>query len=210
MKKVLLFLLTCFIVYSFSTTAYSAEGSYVGVNIGAAMLSESDLTDSTVPGVVVSLESDTGVAYGIAYGYGFSNNLRIEGELAYQKNDLDKVTLMGVSLNASGDTSSLALLFNGYYDFANSSAFTPFISVGIGAAKVEANNFNIPGSGSPSFSEDDTVFAYQVGLGVGYAVSEKTSIDLKYRYFGTADPEFDTSTAEYGSHNIYVGLRFGF
>jgi OOP family OmpA-OmpF porin len=208
MKKLLLLLLACLIVYSFSTTAYSAEGPYVSVNIGAAMASDSDLTESGEP--IASLESSTGFAGGIALGYGFSDNIRIEGELAYQKNDIDKYTEPGDSSNASGDTSSLALLLNGYYDFANSSAFTPFISVGIGAAKVEVNDFNVEGSGEPSDSEDDTVFAYQVGLGVGYAVSEKTSIDLKYRYFGTADPDFDGVESEYESHNFYVGLRFGF
>lgn len=205
MKKLLLLFLACSIVYSFSTTAYSAEGPYVGINLGAAMLTDSDLTE---PGFSASLESDMGFTGGIALGYGFNNNMRVEGEFVYQKNDVDKIEALGVNLDAGGDTTSLALLLNGYYDFANSSAFTPFISLGIGMAKVEANDISI--AGFQVGSDDDTVFAYQVGLGVGYAVSEKTSIDLKYRYFGTDDPDFDGTEAEYASHNFYIGLRFGF
>jgi len=77
-------------------------------------------------------------------------------------------------------------------------------------AKVEVNDINVPGSGLPNSNEDDTVFAYQVGVGVGYAVNEKINLDVKYRYFGTSDPEFDTTEAEYSSHNVYVGIRVSF
>lgn len=207
MKKLVLFLLGGLIVFSFSAIVY-AEGGYVSGNIGAAILSDIDVTDSTVPGLTVELESDTGLAFGIALGYGFDNNMRIEGELAYQKNDVDKIGAFGVSVDANGDTSSLAFLLNGYYDFVNDSALTPFISAGIGFAKVEINDFSV--MGVTLGSEDDTVFAYQVGAGVGYAVTEKTTLDLKYRYFGTADPEFDTTEAEYSSHNFYFGIRYSF
>jgi outer membrane autotransporter protein len=117
---------------------------------------------------------------------------------------------MGVSLDASGDVSSIAFLINGYFDFVNDSAFTPYISAGLGYAKVEFNDLNIVGSGLSSISDDDSVFAYQVGLGVGYAVTEKVTIDVKYRYFATDDPEFDTTQAEIASHNFLLGVRFNF
>ncbi len=99
---------------------------------------------------------------------------------------------------------------NGYYDFVNESAFTRFISAGLGCAKVEVNDFNIPGSGLPSENDDDTVFAYQIGADVAYAVSEKVSLDVKYRYFATSDPDFDGTEVEYSSHNIYAGIRVNF
>ena len=205
MKKLVLLLISGLIVFSFSTIVY-AEGGYVSGNIGAAILSDIDITDPGEP--TVTLESDMGMALGIALGYGFDNNMRIEGEIAYQKNDIDKIGAFGVSVDANGDTSSLAFLLNGYYDFVNDSALTPFISAGIGYAKVEANDLSIMGVALGS--DDDTVFAYQVGAGVGYAVTEKTTLDLKYRYFGTADPEFDTTEAEYSSHNFYFGIRYSF
>lgn len=211
MKKNVLMIFGCFMLLSISTIAYSAEGPYVSGNLGLAIANDSDLTDSTAPGVTMEIESDVGLALGVAAGYDFGNNIRIEGEIAYQKNDLDKVSIAGIGeADLTGDVASLALLLNGYYDFKNKSAFTPFISAGLGFAKVELNDFNVPGSGLPDANEDDTVFAYQVGAGVGYAVTQKVSLDVKYRYFGTSDPEFDTAEAEYSSHNFYAGIRVAF
>jgi opacity protein-like surface antigen len=210
MKKNILIIFCCAIILSVSTFAYSAEGLYGSGNLGLAMPNNSDVTDSTSPGVSIKFKSDTGLALGAAVGYDFGNNIRVEGEISYQKNDLNKASFAGVDAALTGDTSNLGLLLNGYYDFANTSRFTPFISAGLGFDKVKLNDFYIPGSGEPSYSDDDTVFAYQVGVGIGYAVNKKVSIDVKYRYLGTSDPKFDTATVEYSSHNFYVGIRFPF
>lgn len=207
MKKNILMITGCSILLSISSIAYSAEGPYVSGNLGIAIPSDSEVTDSTVPGITLDIESDSGLAVGGAVGYDFGNNTRLEGEIAYQKNDLDKASLLGVDVALTGDTSSLALLLNGYYDFANESAFTPFISAGLGFAQVEINDFNVPGSGLPSESDDDTVFAYQVGAGVGYAVNEKITVDVKYRYFATSDLDIDTTTVEYSGHIFFAGIR---
>lgn len=211
MKKNILLAVCCVAMLSVSTISYSAEGPYVSGNLGLAIPSDSDITDSTLPGITFDVESDMGLALGAAAGYDFGNNIRVEGEVAYQKNDLDKVSLpLGIDVGLTGNISSLAFLLNGYYDFANDSAFTPFISAGLGVARVDANDLNVAGSNFPSTSADDTVFAYQVGAGVGYAVNKKVSIDVKYRYFATSDPDFDTTNAEYSSNNFYVGVRDNF
>ena len=199
----------CVLAIFFYSSAFSDEGLYVCGNIGFAMLSDSDITDSTDPGVTLTMEYDTGWTLGGALGYGFGS-FRVEGEIAYQANDIDKLSILGIPFNASGDVSSLAFLINGYFDFVNDSAFTPYLSAGLGYAKVDLNDFNIAGSGEPDYSDDDSVFAYQVGLGVGYAVTEKVTIDVKYRYFATEDPEFDTAEVEVASHNFLFGVRFNF
>jgi len=208
MKKNLLIISVCVLAIFFSSSAYSAEGLYVSGNIGFAMLSDSDITDSTEP-VTLTMEYDTGWALGGALGYDF-NRFRVEGEISYQTNDIDKVGAMGVSLAASGDVSSLAFLINGYFDFVNDSAFTPYITAGLGYAQIDLNDFNVAGSGESDYSDDDSVFAYQVGLGVGYAVTEKVTIDVKYRYFATEDLEFDTTEVDVASHNFLFGVRFNF
>lgn len=209
MKKNLLIISVCVLAIFFSSSAYSAEGLYVSGNIGFAMLSDSDLTDSTLPGATITLEYDTGFTLGGALGYDF-NRFRVEGEISYQTNDVDKIGAMGVSLDASGDVSSLAFLINGYFDFVNDTGFIPYLSAGLGYAKVEFNDLKVSGLSSSGAGDDDSVFAYQVGLGVGYAVTEKVTIDVKYRYFATEDPEFDTTEAEIASHNFLFGVRFNF
>jgi len=192
---------------------------YLGGSFGLALVNDSDLDIDDLQMMLgmpadVSIEFDKGFAIGGAVGYDFGA-FRLEGEVTYQKSDLDKLTVSaageGGSAKLSGDGTSLALLANGYYDFHNNSAFTPYVSAGIGFAKVSINDFGSPSLDiPPSGDEDDTVFAYQVGLGLGYAVAENWIIEIKYRYYATADPEFEGLTAEFSSHNILAGMRFSF
>ena len=193
MKKNLLITFVCLLTLFLAAPVYSAEGLYVSGYFGFAMASDSDLTDSTVPGVTVNTEFDTGPALGAALGY-----------------DVDKIGALGVFFDATGDATAISFLINGYFDFVNSSAFTPYISAGLGYAQVEFNDLNISGSGFPGSSDEDTVFAYQIGIGLGYAVSEKVTIDVKYRYFGTEDSEYDTTKAEFASNNVLFGIRVNF
>lgn len=209
MNKNLLITFVCVLAFFFSTTVYSAEGLYVSGNLAFAMASDSDLTDSTVPGVTVNTEFDTGLALGAALGYDF-NRFRVEGEISYQKNDVDKISAQGGFFDETGDAKALSFLINGYFDLKNSSAFTPYVSAGLGFAQVEFNNLNISGLGFSGSNDEDTVFAYQVGIGVGYAVTEKVTIDVKYRYFGTEDSEYDTTEAEFASNNFLFGVRINF
>ena len=209
MKKNLLIIFVILLTLFLTAPVYGAEGLYVSGYFGFAMASDSDLTDSTVPGVTVNTEFDTGPALGAALGYDF-NKFRVEGEISYQKNDVDKIGALGVFFDATGDATAISFLINGYFDFVNSSAFTPYISAGLGYAQVEFNDLNISGSGFPGSSDEDTVFAYQIGIGLGYAVSEKVTIDVKYRYFGTEDSEYDTTKAEFASNNVLFGIRVNF
>jgi len=208
MKKYLISSLCCVVPVFWVGTVYAADGPYLSANVGLAMLSDSDVTDPAIP-VAIELSYDTGWKLGAALGYRLSN-FRVEGEVSYQKNDIDETKVMGMSFDSTGDVSGVALLVNGYYDFTNSTAFTPYISAGLGYAKVEVNDYNIVGSNISDSNEDDSVFAYQFGAGVGYSVNENVTIDLKYRYFSTSDPKFDTLEVEVASHDIILGLRYNF
>lgn len=202
--KTRILITTCAIPFIICSSACAEI--YMSGSIGLALLNDSD-TDIFFEGfpVTATLESEEGLGLGIAAGYAFGN-VRLEGEYAYQQNDLEtlEISVLGFSASESisGETSSNSFLFNIYYDFKNTSPFTPFLSAGIGLSNVE---FDIEDE-----SDDDTVFAYQLGVGLGYAITDKVSLDVKYRYFGTEDPEFDGFEAEYSSHNFYMGVRFSF
>jgi len=211
-EKKYFMLASCAMLLSVSSIAYSAEGPYVSGNLGLAIANDSDLSDPSGTGTI---EFDKGLAFGVAAGYGFGNT-RVEGEIAYQKNDYDKLSLSapGVGsfsgLNVDGHATSTAFLLNGYYFFKNNSSITPFIGAGLGFANIDVSDISVPGIGALTSSSDDTVFAYQIGTGVGFAVNEKVTLDLKYRYFATSDPNFEGTDAEYSSHNIYACVRVGF
>jgi opacity protein-like surface antigen len=140
-------------------------------------------------------------------GYDFGM-FRAEGEIGYRKNDVDKFSAFGVSVAGSGDIDTLSFMVNGYFDIETQSGLTPFFGAGIGYAKISANDFSV--GGIDIGSEDDTVLAYQFGIGTGYSVTESLIIDLGYKYFVTEDPEFGDTKVEYNSHNIAIGIRYAF
>jgi len=185
---------------------------YISGNVGAVFVNDSDISgsDPTIPASIDGeIEFDTGFGINGAVGYGIGN-VRLEGELSYRTADMDKLsgtaTIGSLTLSGSGDVSgdvtSLGLMANVWYDIETGTKWVPFIGAGIGLANVDAE---IEGE-----SEDDTVFAYQVGAGIGYEISDSTTATLGYRYFATSDPDFDGIEAEVGTHNIEVGVRFAF
>lgn len=224
MKKSILMVFGCAVLLILSSPAYAAPGAYFSGSIGFALLNDAGMSASELDGIGVSvdIESKSGMGLGLALGYDFGNSMRIEGEYAYQKNDMDKLAMsyegVGMSLGLDGDTSSSTFLVNAYYDFTNLSAVTPYMSAGIGYSKVEAEIAGLSGSEDLvedeelvlEGSEDDSVLAYQVGAGVGFAVSETLILDAKYRYFATEDLDFEGVDVEHSSHNFYVGIRLGF
>jgi opacity protein-like surface antigen len=224
MKKSIMLVFGCVLFLTLSSPVYGVQGGYFSGSIGFALLNDAgvggpDLDDM---GVSMDIESESGLSLGLALGYDFGNSMRIEGEYAYQKNDMDKLAMsyegVGMSLGLDGETNSHTFLMNAYYDFSNLSGITPYMSAGIGYSTVEADISGVSGTeglvGDEELelegSEDDSVIAYQVGAGVGFAVSETMTLDAKYRYFATEDLDFDGADVEHSSHNFYAGIRLGF
>jgi opacity protein-like surface antigen len=163
---------------------------YVSGAFGLVSVNDADVS----PGLPAEVSFDPGFGFIAAIGNGF-DGLRGEVEMAYRTNDLD---------DFSGDVSSLAVMGNLLADIAVSETVRPFLGAGIGLANVESNS-NILGG-----DDDDTVFAYQLIAGLGFPLTHVTTLDLQYRYFATADPDFGDFEAEYQTHNFFAGLRFDF
>ena len=214
MKKIFLFAVVFWVSLVFSLSCYAADtqitksprGAYVTYSFGFTMLNDSDVTDSTVPGVTAEVEFDPGYAFGLALGHAMDCGFRFEGEILYHRSKLDKANFNGTSYDADTDIKMTTFMANGYYDFLNRSRFIPFISAGIGFSRVDAD-ISITGSGFPSNSDCDVVFSGQAGLGAAFLVSKTTLIECKYRYLITVNPEFNTTEAEISSHNLYFGVR---
>ena len=201
--------------------ARSSEAQwYVSGNTGVAWLSDSDVTDTFAGGSATGeIEFDTG--YGLSGALGYSwGGFRLEGEISYRKNDLDQIqvdtfTVAGLVLtslgtfNLEGDTDAWGFMANGWYDIDTGTPWVPFLGAGLGVAKIGIDIESLGGV-AISYDESDTVFAYQVGAGLGYRITPTTTVSLAYRFFGTSDPEFDDGIdkidTEYHSHNIMVGF----
>jgi len=197
-------LLKTFLLLSLLLTAFSFSAVadiYYSGNMGIVSVSDADLDNGTDTG---EMSFDDGFAATGAVGASLGNHARLELELGYRKNNLDKFSVAGYgTVNGSGDLRTISLMGNVYYDFLKDSVVRPFVGAGLGAANIEADIDRLD-------SEDDNVFAYQLAAGGTIAVREHLNIDIQYRYFGTQDPDFSGVKAEYHTHNIFIGLRLQF
>ena len=209
---------------AFVMPATAADGWYVSANAGGSTLLDADFKDVfPVLGVSVSANGETeyDTGYGISGSIGrYWGKFRLEGEISYRQNDLDKLTITSLgaagvlvtgvaAFDLGGDISSLGFMVNAYRDFDAGGNWAPFVMAGIGGANINLDATSIGGV-AVTYDESDTVIAYQVGAGVGYKFSPKTSVNLSYRFLGTSDPTFDDGVdvidSEYYSHNLWVGI----
>jgi len=218
----------------FVSTSIFAEDSkfYVQLNAGAAFpQSFSEGKTQCQPSFGCSSFSykeraDTGYAASIALGYRITDAFRLEGEAMYQSSDMNKYfrSFSGPFGNfkesgtLQGERERIAFLLNAYYDFKNSTPFTPYLTVGLGGYHMRIKSTD--SNPFPS-RENDLDFAWQVGAGLNYKITDIISFDLRYRYFSGSSAELTLSSPNslfrnfselhsVGDHQILAGIRVGF
>jgi len=185
----------------FATPALSAQGPYVSASVGVTMPNDSDVNDQ---GFDDELAYDAGFAIGAALGYNLGVG-RLEGEIAYKSVDLDEYTAQGLgTFSVNGDSSLLSFMANGYYDIDASPVLKPFLMGGIGLAQFSIDSSDL------AVDDDDTVFAYQVGAGLGIVLNKQVTLDVSYRFMGTSDADITGADVSYDSHNFLAGVRVNF
>lgn len=204
--QIKMFVVACMVLTASAASAEDGK-TYFGFNAGVFMPTDSEITDNV--GDKADIEYDAGFTLGAFGGYEFGNGLRLEGELAYKQADMDKIKVGSLNGDIKSEASVFSVMANVFYDFKNKSIVTPYIGGGIGIATVYVDDASVNGT-TVWNNDDDTVFAYQVGAGVGFNVSSRVTLDLGYRYFGTSDVKFEMAKAEFASHNVLGGVRFKF
>lgn len=201
-------------------------GAYVSGFLGVNVARDADVTTSDFPNPNFSdrVEFDPGINIGGTGGYDFGI-IRMEGELSYKHAEIRSITDQSDGFrfhNPDGNLGALAMMFNVFFDLHNDTPVTPYLGGGIGFAALHlSDTFGTDTrSGVPErlllYSEDDdTVFAYQAGAGLEIALNRQLSLDLGYRYFGTAKARFEkdlinTTDLKFESHNASVGIRVKF
>ena len=116
------------------------------------------------------------------------------------------------------------LMLNVYHDFGNFNRFVPYLGAGIGLAVHDVDEVYF--TGNPALTNRiegnrDVSFAWSVMAGVGYQISDRTILDVGYRYIdmgsvksgrvdsaGFVNPAVDID--DIAAHEIKVGLRYHF
>ncbi len=171
--------------------------------------------------------ADENIGGGLGLGYGFDNGFRLEAAGGYRGGELDvppqtSGILVGTATNPRGNAQVTDLMVNAIYDFNRDGAFSPYIGVGVGGARVKAKASNrTSGTGTNlsarnGFADTDTGTGFQGLLGFGMKLSERLTLDLGYKYTSIEDLDFEgvhngiDYTADYSDHAATLGLRFGF
>ncbi len=104
-----------------------------------------------------------------------------------------------------------------YWDITNYAGFTPYVGGGIGASKNEISGLTFPAGAADGGDYD---FAYHVGVGVSYDLTQNLKFDLAYRYIdlGEVVSGVDATAVTPGAisvdpiqgHEVKVGLRYHF
>ena len=197
-----------------------AQTFYLGAEGGWTVLTDQKNTAAGFP--TVNSRFDSGFAAGARAGYEMGP-WRFEGEYAYRRNGLDRVTAAGFTPSGvNGERQSHAIMANVIYDInlpalglGPALPVTPHIGAGVGAVNIQDRAF-APGLGR-FFDDDDWQFGYQAIAGLRYNITPAVAFDLDYRYLGTTEATFrvpGTSTkykTGYETHNLMASLvyRFG-
>jgi opacity protein-like surface antigen len=165
-----------------------------------------------------SLKFDPALQGSVVAGWDFApgnpvGEGRIELEYTRRSNPLDKVKFVEGSFKGGGDLTADSLLLNFFGVFHEDRFWAPYAGVGLGVARIEASDLQV--TGQPLSSGSAFVFAYQLGVGLDFTLTDYLSLDIGYRFFNTTQPKFTEANGhkfemDYFSHSAILGLRFGF
>jgi len=143
-----------------------------------------------------------GLSVGTDLSYSSSLPIRVEAEYLYHGSE---------DFSAGGynhDVSAHSLMANAFLDIQTDTDLTPYVGGGLGLASL---NDRISGQGS-SVKVDRWNFAWNVGGGVAWGLSESLALDLGYRYMDLGDTKNTLSGAPVNlsltAHELSLGLRF--
>jgi opacity protein-like surface antigen len=201
--------------------ALGAEpGPYIGLQGAATFQREADNSSSDLH---ITSKYNSGYNVAGVLGWNYGQNWRAEAEIGYRRNGLDKLAVDkatgtglagGQTYAAHGHLGTTDVMGNLWYDFNMGDGWKPYVGGGIGWAHINANN--VSANGIPLVDDTSNVFAYQLGAGIGYALTPRTTVSVDYRYFATKDPTFtDTATgtqfnSQYRTNNVGLSLRYRF
>ncbi len=190
-------------------------------SINAGVTSVEDTSFNAAPGLNVNTDYDNGyvVTGEVGYNVGkffFIDNVKLGVELGYGENEVDGHSAAGANLSGSdGDLQVGTLMANMYHEYNTGTRFVPYYGLGVGLARIDADNFRT--SGGTALDDDETAFAYQGNVGVNYMLTSSSDIGARYRYTATEGAEMrgaglgaSSEDFDYENHAFTVNYTHNF
>lgn len=218
-------------------SAQAAEyGVYVTPKIGGA-IEQFKVTGANHPDPIKGTDGSFGGGLAVGYDFHTKWTVPVRVELEYTAwtgaeenksenySQLENNIVHNYSSTGKAKVGVQSLFANIYADWHNSTAFTPYVSAGVGvgfvSTKADLRWQDTTGTGytdqSHLGSKTKTNFAWNVGLGCSYAFNDTISADLGYRFasFGSgktgAEPDgFAVKSKNNYMHQLLLGVRFTF
>lgn len=165
--------------------------------------------DSDVENVPASdVDFDGNITGGAGIGYYVLPKLRTQLDFGYHVNDADGAT---GGFATSGELRVLSFLVSLYRDFPIGNNIRPFIGAGVGAARINPDFSLTPAVGAATGPDGaDLNLAYQGTAGIAWDVTEKLSLETRYRYLRAGEYDFGTAQGDYANHSALAALRYNF
>jgi opacity protein-like surface antigen len=206
----------------------AADGFYVELEPGVAMLADADLTVSSnfFDGgeATGDMEGDPTWLIGGSVGFRWGG-LRVEADASRRELDIGDVSLRdpdlpggGGDIGDGGDLTIYVGLANLFYGM-RFGRIEPFVGAGLGFADLDIDASY--GVNVLDVDEGSTEFAWSLSGGASFEVHERVAVSLAYRYVGMTDPDFATlpytdtavrssAEVEVVLHEVLLGIRYDF
>lgn len=201
---------TLSVVCAYAGTVSANEGVYVSGKVGTSVVHVSGAKTrfieegDVIASPKVSSNNKGVLAGGIAVGYDFNAQyqfpVRVELDATFrakgESNGHVVIEDYSDDMQIKNKVQADTYMLNAYYDFHNSSAFTPYISAGLGMAHVKLKHKAIDSDSDARMSGSANNFAWGVGVGTQYAVTENVAIDAGYKYINAGKVSASSYHAE--------------
>ncbi len=227
MKKLSMILAILAVSLMLTGVAFAENGGFYGsIKAGGSFLdaTKSTSTNSTdATGSSSKFKDDSGYALGAAVGYNWMDmDMPIRTELEYMYHSDFKFQAEDSNSTLTDKINLQTLMLNAYWDFYNSTAFTPYINGGVGFAWVKEKFSTTAGTAALTAPDDHTTtnFAFNLGAGVGWSITDSVIMDLAYRYnhygngkkvtagLATEAVRKTSQVKNISTHDVLLGLRY--
>ncbi len=200
------------------TPYVSAKVSYAKTDVDYSQMHGKTYRSSDLDDKVWGAKLAVGVATPVPHG-------AVRTELEYAFSQTFKADFTDAETAKAGGRAKMkgdinTYMLNAYYDIDTGTKFTPYVGAGMGVARLKARgNVDFDGERVSDFSKSKNNFAWQLGAGAAYALTDNVSVDVGYRYTdagkvnGTASftgddkPSIKTETT---MHEFLLGARYSF